>query len=171
MKEFLKIGQILKPQGIKGEVKLKPFVDDLDRFYDLETVYLKKKNSYEERKVESARTYKQFAYLKLEGIDDRNTSETLRNLGVYVDREHGAVLPEGAFYIVDLIGLDVYDDQGQRLGELKNIMQTGSADIYEVEGDKPFLFAAAPGVILERNLETGKIVVSKERLSEVCIDG
>ena len=171
MKEFLKIGQILKPQGIKGEVKLKPFVDELDRFHDLETVYLKKRGSYEELQVESARTYKQFAYLKLKGIEDRNTSETLRNLSVYVDRDHAAPLPEGAFYIADLIGLDVYDDQGDCLGTLAEIMQTGGVDIYAVEGEKPFLFPAAPGVILERNLEAGRIVLDSSRLQEVMVDG
>ncbi len=171
MKEFLKIGQILKPQGIRGEVKLKPFVDDLDRFYDLETVYLKQKGTYEKFQVESARTYKQFAYLKLAGIEDRNTSETLRNLSVYVDRANAAKLPEGAFYIADLIGLSVYDDAGACLGTLEEIMQTGGVDVYAVKGERSFLFPAAPGVILERNLETGRIVLDGKRLKEVRVDG
>lgn len=169
MTDYLKLGQILKPQGIRGEVKLKPFVDDLGRFAQLESVFLRRGTSYEARAVQHTRIYKQFAYLKLSGCDDRNTAETLRNEFLYISRSEAAPLSEGAQYIVDLIGLDVVDESGALLGCLRDIFNTGSADIYDVQSEKPFLFPAAPGVILRKDMEQGQIVVDRARLAEVAV--
>jgi len=167
---YLTLGQVLKPQGIKGELKLKPFVDDLTRFLELPHVFLKVRGRYEKRRVDSARTYKRFAYIKLEGCDDRNTAETLRGEYLYIDRENAAKLPEGASYIADLIGLAVEDETGRQLGTLAEILQTGGVDIYSVRGKRNFLFPLAPGVLLKKDLENRVIVVDQKRLEEVSVD-
>ena len=170
--DVFKIAQVLKPQGIKGEIKLKPFVDDIERFRKLPHIYLKRGGDYEKRQVLSGRTYKQFAYVLIEGCEDRNTAETLRGQFLYLDREHAAPLPEGAHYIADLLGLRVETESGQVLGQLEEIFNTGSVDIYSVTGgEKNFLFPNAPGVILSRSPEEGRIVVAEERLREVRLDG
>ncbi|MBQ9941705.1 MAG: 16S rRNA processing protein RimM [Christensenellaceae bacterium] len=168
--DYFRLGQVLKPQGIKGEVKIKPFVDDLGRFDDLTCVYLKDHGQYEKREVSSARTYKQFAFLKIEGFDDRNQAELLRNRYLYVDRENAAPLPEGAYYIADLEGCRVEDEKGNLLGTLEEIFNTGGVDIYSVKAKKSFMFPLAPGVVLRRAPEEGVIVVDAARLAEVAVD-
>ena len=86
MEKYFRFGQVLKPQGIKGELKLKTFTDDLSRVGDIDHIYLKKGDEYERRSVSGARTYKQFVYLKIEGIPDRNEAETYRNRVIYIER-------------------------------------------------------------------------------------
>ena len=171
--DYFELGQVLKPQGIRGELKLQPYTDDLERFGALSHVYLRKNGAYEKRRVQSARVYREFAFIKLEGIDDRNAAELLRNQSLYIDRQHAAPLPKGAQYIADLIGLTVWDDAGKRIGKVADILQiAGGVDVYQVETEEgSLLFPAAPGVILERNIQAGKLIVSAERLSEVCING
>ena len=110
--DYFELGQVLKPQGIRGEIKLRPYTDDLERFGALSHVFLKNGKNYEKREVQSARVYKEFAFLKLEGTEDRNAAELLRGKKIYIDRENAAPLEDGACYIADLIGLRILDEQG-----------------------------------------------------------
>ena len=171
--DYFELGQVLKPQGIRGEVKIRPYTDELERFGALSHVYLKKGGAYEKRSVQSARVYREFAFLKLEGVDDRNAAELLRAQSLYIDRQHAAPLPEGAQYIADLIGLFVVDEAGQSIGTIAEIIQiAGGVDVYQVKTQGgELLFPAAPGVILSKDVRAGQVVVSAQRLSEVCIDG
>lgn len=166
--DYFKIAQVLKPQGIKGEIKLKPFTDDIARFSNLAHIFINKKGQYIKYNVESGRTYKQFAYLKLKEINSIEEAETIRNAFIYIDRENAAKLPEGYDYIEDIIGCVVYDDETE-LGVVKEIFNTGAADIYVVKGAKSFMFPAAPGVILNRDVTSKKMMVDKKRLKEVAI--
>ncbi len=167
MKQYFELGKILKPQGIKGEIKLKPYSDDLSKFSDLERVYFKNGDVYESVVVIKARTYKHFAYLALHGCEDRNAAELLRNKTLYIKREQAAKPEEGQHFLVDLEGLELSDENGIILGIVDNIMNTGAADIYNISGENNFMFAAAPGVILEVTKE--KIVVDSKRLDEVAV--
>lgn len=168
--DYFKLAQVLKPQGIKGEVKLKAFVDDLSRFENLPHIFLKKDGAVEKRAVTSSRVYKQFAYIKFEGCDDRNAAERFRNHFLYIDREHAAKLPEGAHYIADLIGLEVKDESGTLIGVLQDVLQTGGVDVYCLQAeDGQLLFPLAPGVVLKKDVEGGEIVVSREKLEEVMV--
>ncbi len=167
MKEHFELGSVLKPQGIKGEIKLKPYSGDLSRFNTLEKIYIKIGDVYSETAVLSARTYKQFAYIYIEGCTDRNTAETYRNKIFYIKREDAPPLEEGEFYLADLEKLELHDQNGSLLGVVDNVMNTGAADIYIISGDNPFMFAAAPGVIL--SVDAYKIVVDSVRLAEVAV--
>lgn len=166
---YLKIAQVLKPQGIKGELKLRAFTDDISRFSSLEYTYLRTKNGYEKRALENARFYKEFVYVKISGCDDRNTAETLRGQFLFVDRENAAPLPEGAHYIVDLEGLELKDTKGNTLGVLDRIIQTGGVDIYSVKGERDFMFPAVPHVVLKKDVDNGYILIDEARLEEVAI--
>lgn len=169
MEKYFRIGQVLKPQGIKGEIKLKPFTDDLSRFSDISHVYLKKGGEYERREVYGARTYKQFAFLKLEGIADRNEAETYRNRVIYIDRESAAPLEEGAVYIADIIGASVTTDKGETLGELADVLQNGATDVYVVKGERGCMFPAVPHVIIKRDAEKKEIVVDSNELEKIAV--
>ncbi len=162
---------MLKPQGIKGELKLKTFVDDLDRFYELPYVFLKSKGGYEKRQVEDVWTYKEFAFVKLSGCDDRNAAEALRGAYLYVDRENAVELPdEDTFFIADLIGCLVLNEAGGEYGRVEEVLNTGGLDIYHVKGNKSLLFPAAPGVITRVDVEGKRLFVDAKRLEEVAVD-
>ncbi len=168
--EYFAIAKVVKPQGIRGEVKLETYVEDMQRFSTLPHLYTEQNGVYVKHEVTSGRLYRGFAYVKLADYPDRNAAETLRGQYLYIDRAHAAELPEGANYIADLLGLRVEDDEGAFLGRLEDVLQNGGVDVYQVsDGEKTILFPLAPGVELERDLEQGVIRVSAARLKEVVV--
>ena len=168
--EYFAIAKVVKPQGIRGEVKLETYVEDPQRFSTLPHIYTEQGGAYVKHEVTSGRLYRGFAYLKLADYPDRNAAETLRGQYLYIDRAHAAELPEGANYIADLLGLRVEDDEGHVLGRLEDVLQNGGVDVYQVsDGERTVLFPLAPGVELERDLENGVIRVSAARLKEVAV--
>ena len=156
MTNRLEIGQIVNTFGINGFVKVKPFTDDITRFDKLKIIYINNK----EYKIEGVKYHKELVLLKLKGIDKIEQAELLRNLYLEIDRKDG-VLEEGAYYIVDLIGIEVYTDTGKLLGKLDDIYNTGSNDIYVIKDKlgKQLLLPAIKEVVKEISLEEKKIVV------------
>ena len=160
MQKRLEIGQIVNTFGIKGEVKVVPFTDDINRFDDLEKVYVKTKKESQLYKVENARYHKNMVLLKFEGINNPEDAELLKNSFLEVDREDAIPLEEGTYFIVDLIGLDVYTDDGKLLGKVEDIYNTGANDIYVVKDElgKQILLPGIEDVIKEVKLEDRIIV-------------
>ena len=160
MQKRLEIGQIVNTFGIKGEVKVVPFTDDINRFDDLEKVYVKTKKESKLYKVENIRYHKNMVLLKFEGINNPEDAEILKNSFLEVDREDAIPLEEGTYFIVDLIGLDVYTDDGKLLGKVEDIYNTGANDIYVVKDElgKQILLPGIDDVIKEVKLEDRIIV-------------
>ena len=120
--------------------------------------------------VQSKRADASFAYLKLEGIDDRNAADAMRGEALYIDRASAAKLPEGSHYIQDMIGLLVVDTQGKELGRLEEIIKTGASDVLCVSGPScKIMFPSIAHVVLETDVEAGRILVDAESLKEVCV--
>ena len=161
MQEFLEIGQIVNTFGIKGMVKIKPFTDDINRFDDLEKIYIEKNNNKKEYEIEEVKYHKGMVLMKLKGVNTPEEAELLRNYYLKVKREDEPELEEGTYYIVDLIGLDVYSDDGKLLGKLDDIFNTGSNDIYVVKDElgKQILLPAISDFVKDINLEEKKIIV------------
>ena len=161
MQKRLEVGQIVNTFGIKGEVKVTPFTDDISRFDDLKKVYVKTRKDEKLYKVEGARYHKNMVLVKFKGIDKVEEAETLRNSYLEVDRENAIDLQEGEYFIADLLGLEVITDEGNTLGKLEDIFNTGSNDIYVVKDElgKQILLPAISEVIKEINLEEKKILV------------
>lgn len=161
MKQKLEIGQIVNTFGIKGEVKVVPFTDDITRFDDLENVYIKTKKESKLYKVENIKYHKNMVLIKLEGINTPEQAEMLRNAYLEVDRENAVPLEEGTYYIADLIGLEVYTDENKLLGKVEDIYNTGSNDIYVVKDElgKQILLPGIKDVIKNVDLEGDKIIV------------
>lgn len=161
MQEFLEIGQIVNTFGIKGIVKVKPFTDDIRRFDNLKKVYVESNKTKKEYQIEEVKYHKDMVLIKFKGIDNPEDAESLRNYYLKVKREDEAELEEGTYYIVDLLGLDVYSDEGELLGKLDDIFNTGSNDIYVVKDElgKQILLPAISDVIKEINLKEKKIVI------------
>ena len=161
MQDFLEIGQIVNTFGIKGMVKIKPFTDDIRRFDDLKKVYIENNKSRKEYEIEEVKYHKEMVLIKFKGVETVEQAELLRNYYLKVKREDEPELDDGTFYIVDLLGLEVYSDEGNLLGKLEDIYNTGINDIYVVKNElgKQLLLPAISDVIKDINLDEKRIVV------------
>ena len=161
MQKRLEVGQIVNTFGIKGEVKVMPFTDEITRFDDLEKVYVKTKKEEKLYKIQNVRYHKNMVLIKFENIETPEQAELLRNAFLEIDRENAIPLEEGTYYIADLIGMEVYSDDGNKLGIVEDIYNTGANDIYVVKNDlgKQILLPGIKEVIKEVNLDTEKITV------------
>lgn len=157
--ETLVIGKITSTHGIKGELKVQPLTDDVSRFQLLDQITLAVDGKEKSYPILQVRFHKNMVLLTLEGVNDRNQGEALRNLFIEIPREQGVPLEEDRFYIVDLIGLDVAE-KGVVIGTLKEVLQHGAADLYVIqEGDKEWMLPATQENILHVDLEANRMDV------------
>ena len=161
MEKYLEIGQIVNTFGIKGKVKIVPFTDDITRFDELKEIYVEKKNELKLFQIEQVNYKKNMVILKLKGIETVEEAEKLRNCYLKIDRKDAKKLPKDTYFIVDLLGLDVYTDEGKLLGKVDDIYNAGSSDIYVVKDElgKQILLPAIKDVLKEVDLENQKIIV------------
>ena len=158
-KQFLEIGKITKTQGLKGEVRVQPFCDDAEELGDYETLYFDKGQTPVE--VEYARPAKNVAVVKIKGIDTVEAAQKIVNKMLYMNRDD-VELAEDTWFIQDIIGLDVVDaDSGKVYGKVDDIIQNCPTDVYSVKTSdgKQLLFPAIPEVLLETDIDGGKIVI------------
>ncbi len=169
--EYLEIGEIVKPQGIRGEVKLKAATSDMSRYARLETVYFLKKGQYVPRKVKKGRAYDGFAFLQLEGIDDRNAAELMRGKVVYVDRAHAIELGEDENFVCDLEGLTAVDTKGNEIGTLREVLTPNAVcDVYAFDTPRgEMMIPALKRVVVRVDVDAGKIVLDENVLPEVAV--
>lgn len=136
MEKYLEIGKIVNTHGFRGDVKAQSWCDAPEVITELKVIYRKIKNEFTEVKVTKASVHKDMVLLKLEGIDDFDKANALREEVIYADRDH-IVREEGSFFIADLVGLKVIDvDSGRVYGTLKEVLQYGVHDIYSVSTEK-----------------------------------
>ena len=161
MEAYLELGQIVNVKGLKGEIKVNPFTDDITRFERLEKILIKQKKSNNEFIIEKVGYHKNQVILKLKGIDSVEEAEKLNNCYILIDRKNLEPLEEGTYYIADLIGLDVFTDEGNCIGKVDDIYNTGSNDIYVVKDElgKQILLPGISDVIKSVDLKNGKIIV------------
>lgn len=161
MTKYLEIGQIVNTFGIKGMVKVKPFTDDIKRFDKLEKVYVENKEGKKEYQIEEVKYHKNMVLIKFKEIENPEEANLLRESYLVIDRDTQEPLEEGTYYIVDMIGLEVYTDEGENLGILEDIFNTGSNDIYVVKNElgKQILLPAIKDVIKKVDMENKKITV------------
>ncbi len=165
MVEKLKVGLIVKPQGIKGEVKVQPLTDNIDRFRSLKKVYI----DGEERKVISAKIAGGFCIVALSGVGDRNTAELLRGKFLQVDRGDAEVLPKGRYFIVDIIGCKIEFDDGVELGDVVDVT-SAKTDIFTVKtvSKKTVRFPFLNDLVVLVDIEKKRIILNRKRYLEVC---
>ena len=162
MNKYLELGQIVNVKGLKGEVKVNSFTDDNTKFERIPKVFLKRKENLTEYEIEKVGYAKNQVIIKFKGVNTVEEAETLRNSYIVVDREIFGELPEGVYYIADLIGLDVYTESNEYLGKVDDIFSTGSNDVYVVKDElgKQKLLPGIDEVIKHIDLESGKIIVN-----------
>ncbi len=161
MEKILQVGIITSTHGLKGEVKVFPTTDDPGRFKKLKEVILDEKKGQRKAEVESVKFFKQFVILKFKGMDDISDVERLRQVGLYVTRENAVKLKQDEYFIADLIGMTVENEDGKALGTLKDVIQTGANDVYDVtmEDGKSLLIPAIRDCILEVDVEAARMRV------------
>lgn len=133
MENYLEIGKIVKVHGVKGEIKAINLSDYQERFSELDWAFI---NFGDKRLVfyfENVRYFKNVIIIKFKGIDDANSAQTLVNKYIEVDRENAIELPDHAYFICDIIGCKVWDDEKGFIGEIIEVMDTGSNDVYVVK--------------------------------------
>lgn len=155
MKQFLNVGQIVNTHGLKGEVKVLPLTEDVDRFNYLEKVII----DDVERNIEGVKFQKDRVILKIEGIDSIEDAERYKQKYLTIPRERAIELPEDTYFIADLIGCKVYDTAGFEYGKVYDVIKTGSNDVYWVKGNKEVLIPVLKEIVLEIDVENEKIVI------------
>ena len=170
LSEYLLIGEISKPQGIAGEVKVQPHTGDPNRFLSLTSVFLKAGDGYSEKPLASVRVAGGYAYLTFPGVNDRDKAEAMRGQKLYVDRARAVKLAEDETFICDLIGCVATDDSGRLIGTLTDVMQPGAGDVYAFQGPMgEVLVPALKSVFLEVDVKNKRMLLSAARLSEVAV--
>ena len=136
MQERLKIGQIVNTVGLKGFVRVVPYTDDYTRFELLKSVYLVDKKQYKKYDIEEVKYQKNLVLLKFKNINTIEQAEELRNFYIEIDRKDAVKLPENSYFIVDLIGLEVYNIENKELlGKIEDVFSTKSNDVYVIKNE------------------------------------
>ena len=160
MEDFFKVGIITSTHGLRGEVKVYPTTDDVKRFKRLKKVTLdtgRAQTSGTELEIESVKFFKQFAILKFKGIDSIEDVEKYRKAFLMVPRSDAERLRRDEYFIADLIGLAVQDEDGTEIGTLKDVMETGANDVYVIAlaDGRELLLPAIRQCVLEVDVEAG----------------
>lgn len=160
MEQFLQVGVISSTHGIRGEVKVFPTTDDAARFKKLKNVFLDTGRERIELEVQSVKFFKQFVIVKFKGIDNINEIEMYKGKSLLVPREEAVPLEEGEYYIADLIGMEVFTEEG-RFGVVKDVMETGANEVYILESDEhgEVLIPAIRECVLDVDVESKKMKI------------
>ena len=161
MEDLVRVGVIANTHGIRGEVKVFPTTDEKERFKDLKKVILDMGKEQKVLEIQSVRFFKNLVILKFKGIDNINDIEMYKGKDLLVTREDAVPLEEGEYFIADLLDLDVYSDEDEKIGVLYDVMQTGANDVYVVktEEGKEILLPAIDECILDIDLEESRMTV------------
>lgn len=161
MDNYLRVGVIASTHGIRGEVKVFPTTEDINRFKKLKDVILDTGKEYINLEVAGVKFFKNMAIVKFKGIDDINQIEKYKGKDLLVTRENAIPLEEGEFYIFDVLGSKVVTEEGTEIGELKEILTTGANDVYVVKTaqGKEVLIPSIPQCILDINVEEKIVTV------------
>lgn len=161
MEDLLQVGVITSTHGVRGEVKVFPTTDDPARFKKLKNVVLDTGKEMIGLEVAGVKFFKNMVIVKFKGIDNINDVEKYRQKSLYVTRENAVKLKKNEYFIADLIGLAAKSDEGEDLGTLSDVLQTGANDVYVLskEGSDDILLPAIRECVKEVDLDNGEITV------------
>ena len=153
----VEIGKIVNTRGLRGEVKVYPYIDDLSAFEEFSYLLI----DGEKKEIKGRKYFKNMAFITFSDVDTVEKAELLKNKICYVYEDDLPTLPDGEFYVKDIIGLSVYTEEGEFKGVIKDVSKTGSNDVYEVkgEGGKMLYLPAIKDVIKSVDLNEGRMTV------------
>jgi len=160
--EFIIIGKVVSTQGNKGEVNVLPLTDSINRFKKLDTVFLVNNHGKTVIDIEKIRIQKDMVILKVKGIENIEEAKTIVGSFLEVERKNAVKLPKDNYFIFEIIGLEVYDENNLFLGRIENVISTGSNDVYIVKGKnkKELFIPAIREVVKDINLEKKRITIN-----------
>ena len=155
MEDLLQVGALTKTHGVRGEVKVFPMTDDVNRFKKLKETILDTGKEKITLEIESVKFFKQFVILKFKGFDSIESIEKYCGKGIYVTRQNAVKLKKDEYFVADLIDLKVIDENDNSIGKITNVIQTGANDVYEIamEDGRELLIPAIKECILMVNME------------------
>ena len=161
MEDFFKVGVITTTHGVRGEVKVFPTTDDPARFKKLKKVILDNGKERRELEIAQVKFFKNLVILKFKVYDNINDVERFRQAKLLVTRDNAVELAEDEYFIADLIGLKASSDEGEDLGEITDVLQTGANDVYVIskEGTPDLLVPAIKDCVVNVDIEAGTIVL------------
>lgn len=161
MEDMLRVGVFANTHGVRGEIKVFPTTDDIQRFKKLKKVYLDTGKEFLEWDIQSVKFFKNMAILKFKGIDNINDIEKYKGKDLFITREQAVPLAEGEYFLCDIIDAKVVTEDGTEFGILKEVLQTGANDVYVVEmlNGKEVLFPVIDDCILDLDLENKVVTV------------
>ena len=154
-KALIEAGRIVNTHGVQGEVKIESWLDSPQFLKSFKRLYL---GAEQELRVISARVHKDFVIARLEGVDDVNAAMALKNRTVSIRRED-ARLPKGTFFLQDILGARVVDEEGREIGVLEDVMETPASNVYVVRGETEHLIPAVPAFIKKTDADAGVVTV------------
>ena len=161
MEDMFRIGVISSTHGLKGEVKVYPTTDDIKRFETLKECILRTKQGDIQLEKQTCKYFKNMVILSFKGYTDINQIEKYKGCELYVTRENAVALEENEYYIADAIGSEIVTEDGETLGTLEDVMQTGANDVFVVKmkDGRELLLTVIPSCVLDMNLESKIITV------------
>ena len=161
MEQYFRVGVFANTHGIRGEIKVYPTTDDVSRFRDLKEVILDTKKEPIPLEVEGVKFFKNMVILKFKGIDNINDIEKYKGCDLLVSRENAVPLEEGEFYLADIMGMPVIDEEERELGVIREVLQTGANDVYIIQKKRggEILLPASPSCILDIDFENNRMKV------------
>ena len=157
MEDMFQVGVITSTHGVRGEVKVFPTTDDAKRFKRLKEVILDTGKEQITLEIESVKFFKQFVILKFKGIDNINDVEKYRQKSLLVTRKNAVRLSRDEYFIADLMGLKVQNEDGEDIGILREVMETGANDVYiiDLKDGRELLLPAIKQCVLQVDIEAG----------------
>ena len=159
MEDFFQVGIITAPHGVRGEVKVYPTTDDVRRFKRLKEIILDTGRERLVLEIEGVKFVKQLAVLKFKGYDNIDDVQKFRQKSLYVSRENAVRLGRDEYYIADLMGLKVFNEEEQEIGVLREVIETGANDVYAIDlsDGRELLLPAIRQCVLEVDVAAGFI--------------
>ncbi|MDR1620356.1 MAG: ribosome maturation factor RimM [Clostridiales bacterium] len=165
--DFYRIAVVVRAHGVRGGVKLLPLTDDTARFESLKSVYLEHGGKRSAVRVTDTGVRPDAVTLRIEGVNTPEEANALRGAYLAVDRAHARQLPADTWFVADLIGCEVVDTAGSRLGVVREVLRTGANDVYEL--DTGTLIPALKRVLREVDTQAKRIVCDSAVLREVAV--
>ena len=170
MQDYLLIGEITKPQGVQGELKVRPITCDPWRFEDMTYAFVLEGDNYRKVEIKVRKVNEDAVYLRMGGVLTRNDAEEVRGTKLYIDREHAVELDEDSTFICDLMGLKGVLTDGSEIGKIIDVMQPGGNDVYVFKGKKgEVLVPALKSVVVKVDLNEGVMLLDADRRAEVAV--
>ena len=170
MQEYLLIGEITKPQGVQGELKVRPITCDPWRFEELDFAFVKDGENYKKVSISVRKVNEDAVFLRMEGVLTRNDAETMRGTQLFIDRANAVELDEDSTFICDLMGLKGVLTDGGEIGRIIDVMQPGGNDVYVFKGKRgEVLVPALKSVVVKVDLAAGEMLLDSARMAEVAV--